>query len=75
MVTGYGTIESAVEALRLGAVDYLTKPVVDDELRIALERALKQQALLAENQVLRQRLDGSSLDNIVGSRPADAADL
>ncbi|NUQ53312.1 MAG: sigma-54-dependent Fis family transcriptional regulator [Phycisphaerales bacterium] len=70
MVTGYGTIESAVEAVRLGAVDYLTKPVVDDELRIALERALKQQALLAENQVLRQRLDGRlSLDNIVGTDP------
>ncbi len=68
MLTGYGTIESAVVALRQGASDFLTKPVVDDELRIALERALRQQALLAENHILRRRLDGRfSLDNIIGS--------
>ncbi|USN98544.1 MAG: sigma-54-dependent Fis family transcriptional regulator [Phycisphaeraceae bacterium] len=67
MLTGYGTIESAVEALRLGASDYLTKPVMDDELRVALERALRQQALMAENNALRRRLDDRfGLDNIVG---------
>ena len=32
LITGYGTIESAVEAIRMGAFDYLTKPVIDDEL-------------------------------------------
>lgn len=70
VLTGYGTIESAVESLRLGAVDYLTKPVVDDELRMSLERALRQQALLAENEALRSRLDTRyGLDNIVGSDP------
>ncbi len=68
MLTGYGTIESAVEALRIGASDYLTKPVVDSELRVSLERALRQQALLAENQVLRRRLDSRfALANIVGT--------
>lgn len=68
MLTGYGTIESAVAALRHGATDFLTKPVVDDELRLAVERALAQQALLAENQSLRRRLDGRfSLDSIIGS--------
>ncbi|MGD9690990.1 MAG: sigma-54-dependent transcriptional regulator [Phycisphaerales bacterium] len=68
MLTGYGTIEQAVEAVRLGAVDYLTKPVVDDELRMALERALRQQALLSENQTLRAQLDERfGLDSIVGS--------
>ena len=68
MLTGYGSIETAVEALRLGAVDYLTKPVVDEELATALERALRQQALVEENQTLRQRLDERfGLDNIVGS--------
>jgi DNA-binding NtrC family response regulator len=67
ILTGYGTIESAVDALRLGACDYLTKPVVDAELDVALERALRQQALLAENQALRQRLDKRyALGNIVG---------
>ncbi|MCB9841365.1 MAG: sigma-54-dependent Fis family transcriptional regulator [Phycisphaeraceae bacterium] len=68
MLTGYGTVESAVEALRLGASDYLTKPVVDDELRMSLERALRQQALLAENMLLRRQLDSRfGLENVVGS--------
>jgi len=68
MLTGYGTIETAVEALRFGAVDFLTKPVVDAELRVALERAVRQQALVAENQHLRKQLDSKyGLGNIIGS--------
>ena len=67
MLTGYGTIEQAVQALRLGACDYLTKPLVDDELRVALERALRQRTLLAENQTLKRQLDGRyGLEGIVG---------
>jgi len=70
MLTGYGTVESAVGALRLGACDYLTKPVVDEELRLSLERALRQRRLLAENQTLRARLDGrGALSNVAGSDP------
>ncbi|HVU62354.1 MAG TPA: sigma-54 dependent transcriptional regulator [Phycisphaerales bacterium] len=70
MLTGYGTIESAVEAVRLGAVDYLTKPVVDAELRLALERALRQRRLMAENARLKSRLeDRFGMDKIVGSDP------
>jgi DNA-binding NtrC family response regulator len=57
MMTGYGTIESAVEAIKMGAYDYLTKPVNDDELRVCIERALAQQALVRENRSLRRRLD------------------
>ncbi len=68
MLTAYGSIESAVEAIRLGASDYLAKPVVDSELRLSLEKALRQQALLAENRVLRERLDEKfGMDSIVGS--------
>lgn len=68
MLTGYGTIESAVESLRHGACDYLTKPVVDQELRLSLERALRQRALLRENQNLRAQIDSRyGLDNIVGA--------
>ncbi|KAA0216942.1 MAG: sigma-54-dependent Fis family transcriptional regulator [Leptolyngbya sp. PLA3] len=68
MLTGYGTIESAVEALRLGAVDYLTKPVIDEELRLSLERAIRQQALVEENRTLKRRLDGRfSLGGIIGN--------
>ncbi|MDX2115715.1 MAG: sigma-54 dependent transcriptional regulator [Planctomycetota bacterium] len=68
MLTGYGTIETAVEAIRAGASDYLAKPVVDSELRLALDKALRQQALLAENKILRDRLDQRfGLGSIVGS--------
>lgn len=68
MLTGYGTIETAVESLRAGAADYLVKPVVDAELRMSLSRALQQRELLAENQSLRTRLEGRwSLDSLVGS--------
>lgn len=70
MLTGYGSIEQAVEAVRLGAVDYLTKPIVDTELRLALDRALRQQALLAENHALRKRLeDRRGLEHIIGADP------
>jgi len=70
MLTGYGTVESAVEALRLGAIDYLTKPVVDDELRISLRRAMRHQALQSENAMLRDRIEGSfGLGGVVGQDP------
>ncbi|MBI1826287.1 MAG: sigma-54-dependent Fis family transcriptional regulator [Planctomycetes bacterium] len=67
MVTAYGTIESAVEAIRLGAYDYLTKPIVDDELRICLQRGLAQQTLLRENQTLKTTLQSRfGLDAFIG---------
>jgi len=70
VITGYGTIEAAVKAIRNGAMDYLTKPLVDDELRVAVEKAVRQQALLAENTNLRRQLEQrDGLDNIIGSDP------
>jgi len=67
VVTGYGTIENAVEAIKMGACDYLTKPVVDDEVRVAVEKAIKQQKLISENHQLRQQLGMRfALDNVVG---------
>ncbi len=67
VITGFGKIESAVEAVKLGAVDYLTKPVVDDELRIAVSKAMRQHTLLAENKILRDQLtERYGIDNIVG---------
>jgi DNA-binding NtrC family response regulator len=66
LITGYGTIESAVEAIKKGAYDYLTKPIVDDDLLLAIERASRQQALMNENQQLRQQLENKySLDNVI----------
>ncbi len=78
LLTGYGTIESAVEAIKQGAYDYLTKPVIDDDVRLAVQRALQQQHLLAENRQLKAALAGRySFDNIVGadSRMAKVFDL
>jgi len=67
MMTGYGTIESAVEAIKLGAYDYLTKPINDDEILLTLERALNQQTIIRENRRLKKRLDERfGLDNMVG---------
>lgn len=67
MMTGYGTIESAVEAIKMGAFDYLTKPIVDDELKVCVERAIAQQAILRENRVLKERLDQRfGLDAVIG---------
>jgi two-component system NtrC family response regulator len=53
IITAYGTIESAVSAIKQGAFDYITKPFIRDELRITLERALKMRRLEKENVRLR----------------------
>jgi len=67
VITGYGTIESAVEAIKMGAYDYLTKPIVDDEIRLVVQRALQQQSLLRENRALKQQLQQRyGLDNVIG---------
>jgi len=66
MITGYGTIESAVRAIKQGAYDYLTKPIADDELSLAVERAIKQQSIISENQSLRAELAKKyRLENII----------
>ena len=65
-ITGYGTIESAVKAIKQGAYDYLTKPIIDDELRLAVDRALRQQSLMSENEKLRLQLEQKySLEKII----------
>ncbi|MHC4418767.1 MAG: sigma-54-dependent transcriptional regulator [Planctomycetota bacterium] len=65
-ITGYGSIESAVRAIKLGAYDYLTKPIVDDQLRLTIQRAIKQQSIMSENLRLRLRLEQKySLENII----------
>jgi DNA-binding NtrC family response regulator len=67
LLTGYGTIESAVEAMQGGAFDYLTKPVLDDELNLAIQRALGQRKIVEENRRLKKQLDQKfGVSNIVG---------
>lgn len=71
LLTAYGSVETAVEAMKLGAADFLTKPVNLDQLDIVLARTLRTRALERENRELRQRLDARyGLENIVGSAPA-----
>ena len=67
MITGYGTVEAAVEAIRLGAFDFLTKPLIDEELLMAIERAMNQQKVIEENKNLKAQLDlRFGMENIVG---------
>jgi len=67
IITGYGTIESAVEAIKMGAYDYLTKPIIDEELRLVVDRAIEQRTLVRRCQTLRDQLDERyGLGNIVG---------
>lgn len=56
MMTGHGSIESAVEAMKLGAQNYLTKPFPQEQLRAVVEQSLQREKLLAENRSLKQKL-------------------
>lgn len=70
MMTGYGTGDMAVEAIRAGAFDFLTKPLIDEELLMALERAVSQRQVLSENTQLKAELDKHyGMGNIVGQDP------
>ena len=70
MMTAYGNVETAVEAMRRGAFDFLTKPVSLEKLEILIKRALQSRRIEAENVVLHERLDKKySFDGIVGDSP------
>jgi DNA-binding NtrC family response regulator len=70
LMTGYGTPDGAIEAIHAGAFDYITKPLIGDELRMAIERALSQRSVQKENDNLRAQLDRRyGMDNIVGRDP------
>ncbi|MEM7790959.1 MAG: sigma-54 dependent transcriptional regulator [Verrucomicrobiota bacterium] len=71
MMTAYGNVETAVEAMRRGAFDFLTKPVNLEKLEILIKRALKSRTIEAENVVLHERLDQKySFDGIIGNSAA-----
>ena len=68
IMTGHGSIETAVQAMRLGAYDYITKPFRVDELKLLLQRMEEKVTLVAENQFLRERVNTEmALNGIVGS--------
>ena len=70
LITGYGTIESAVEAMRAGAFDYLVKPVRPDRLDLLLQRAHEWHNLVRENRYLRSQAAGHDADELIGSHPS-----
>ncbi|MDH5524645.1 MAG: sigma-54 dependent transcriptional regulator [Desulfobulbaceae bacterium] len=71
IITAYSSVESAVEAMKNGAYDYLTKPLDFDELRINLQRAMEHRQLKKENLQLRATLDGRfERAQLIGNSPA-----
>src|SRR5437773_7157646 len=56
LITAYATVETAVEAMKMGAYDYVTKPFKIDELQMTIQRALDYEAALRENVYLRKEL-------------------
>jgi DNA-binding NtrC family response regulator len=71
LLTAYGSVETAVEAMKLGAQDFLTKPVNLDHLDMLIARTLHHASLQKENEELKRQLDSRyGLENIIGSSPA-----
>jgi DNA-binding NtrC family response regulator len=70
VMTGYSTVQNAVEAMKLGAFDYLAKPFSDDELWISVQRAVENKRLKEENLALRHQLcERYDFGNIIGEDP------
>jgi DNA-binding NtrC family response regulator len=69
MMTAFASVVSAVEAMRAGAVDYITKPFINDEIRLTIKNILQNRKLQMENQILRQQLSQrpAAFTNIIGS--------
>jgi DNA-binding NtrC family response regulator len=72
VITGYGTIESAIEAMKKGAWDYIQKPFEPDEFLLLIKRALEHIALVHENRRLASEVAGCKYGDIIGMSPAMA---
>jgi len=70
IITAFGTTESAVEAMKLGAYDYITKPFQMDDIRLVVKNALEKQKLQKDVSILKEQLRTPSLENIIGQGPA-----
>ena len=71
MMTAYGSVDTAVEAMKRGAYDFVTKPLNLDKVEMLISRALRNRKLVEENRTLRQQVDERyGLENIIGESPA-----
>lgn len=67
MLTGYATVETAVEAMKLGAYDFIRKPIGMENVRVAVERAIERKTLIDENKYLHRQLEDTfSFSQIIG---------
>jgi two-component system response regulator HydG len=74
VITGHGTVEKAVEAMRLGAYDFIEKPIDPNSLRKTVGKAVERQRLARENEQLRAELQAArGEDSLIGSTPAMVA--
>ncbi len=73
MMTAYGSVETAIEAMKRGAADYIMKPFKNEEVRILIQRAIEQTRIKRENIALRkEQAKRGNLDNIIGkSKPTE----
>jgi DNA-binding NtrC family response regulator len=70
MITAFGSIETAIEAIREGAFDYISKPFKLEEIKFTVKRALEQRKLIQENKLYRQELlDKYQFKNVIGRTP------
>jgi two-component system response regulator AtoC len=70
MITAFGSIETAIEAIREGAYDYISKPFKLDEIKFTVKRALEQRRLIQENKFFRlELLDKYQFKNVIGRTP------
>jgi two-component system response regulator AtoC len=70
LISGFGTLETAIEAVREGAFDYISKPFNIDEVKAIVKRALEKKQLIQENQQLRRSLENiPSSTSLIGSSP------
>ncbi|MCF6284578.1 MAG: sigma-54 dependent transcriptional regulator, partial [Candidatus Hydrogenedentes bacterium] len=71
MMTAHGSVETAIEAMKRGAADYIMKPFKNDEVRILVKRAIAQRNLLRENVALRkEQARQGDIENMIGKSPA-----
>jgi two-component system response regulator PilR (NtrC family) len=70
MITAFGNTETAIEAMKLGAYDYISKPFNIDEIRLTIRKALEKKMEADELSLLRQKIETAyALDNIIGQSP------